>query len=136
MHNEFFFVQVARTCNIGENLFDRLGKSQTLSRQILRNAVPWMVSRLGPRFPSTSMRDVLYPIVQEVVVERRIAGIQDHAEYNSLRKAGVDAEFALLQKIQETTQKNTKALRDKVRELVVQFWKEDTDSDKVNWVKY
>jgi hypothetical protein len=127
--------QVSNSCP-KDNLFERLGKSQTISRQILSEGVPLMVSRLGMRFPYASLRGLLYPVVQEVVVARKIGGIQSHEEYNMLRKNGPEAEFTLLQKIQETTQKNTKNLRDNVRNRVINFFKDDTDCDKVNYVKF
>ena len=96
---------MAKACLSGENLFDRLGKSQAIIRQILRHAVVLMVLRLGPRFPSASFRGLLYPIIQQVVVERKIGGIDTHAEYERLRKNGVDADVALLQKFRKRPRK-------------------------------
>jgi hypothetical protein len=46
--------------------------------------------------------------MQDVVVARKIGGIESHEEYNRFRKNGAAAEFTLLQKVQETTQKNTR----------------------------
>jgi hypothetical protein len=89
-----------------DNLFERLGKGQTFSRQILREGVPWSAARLGPRFPSASLRGLLYPIVQEVVVARKIGGIESHEEYNMLRKNRPDAEFSLLQKLVRQCQRH------------------------------
>jgi hypothetical protein len=37
-----------------------------------------------------------------------VFGIESHKEYNRLCKNGVNTEFSLLQKLKETTQKNTK----------------------------
>jgi hypothetical protein len=45
-----------------------------------------MAVRLGLRFPSASLRGLLYPIVQEVVVARKIGGIKSHEDYNMLLK--------------------------------------------------
>ena len=134
----FLIVQVARIrSSAGENLFDKLGKSQTISRQILKEAVPLTVSRLGPRFPSASLRAMVYPIIQTVVVERNIAGITSHEEYDQLRKNFPDGEFALLQKIQETNQKNMTAFRHSMRKIVIPFFEGDsTLNAKVNHVKY
>jgi hypothetical protein len=52
-----------------------------------------MAVRLGLRFPSASLLGLLYPIVQEVVVARKIGGIESHEEYNMLSKNRPDAEF-------------------------------------------
>ncbi len=65
-----------------------------------------MVSRLGIRFPCASLRPLLYPIVQSTVVERNIARIESHTDYNDLHTASPEAEVYLLQKMQETLQKN------------------------------
>jgi hypothetical protein len=46
------------------------------------------------------------------------------------------AEFTLLQKLQEAMQKNSKNLRDNVRDIVIPFFKDDTDNEKVNHVKF
>ncbi len=75
-----------------------------------------MAARLGPLFPSASLRGLLYPVVQEVVVARKIGGIESHEEYNMLSKNQPGAEFTLLQKLQEAMQKNGKNLRDNVRD--------------------
>ena len=64
----------------GDNLFDRLAKNQSISRVILKHSVPLMVSRLGPRFPAASLRGLLFPIVQTVVVEHEIAKISSHED--------------------------------------------------------
>ena len=119
-----FYVQIAKIHNAaGDNLFDRLGKNQTVSRMLLKEAVPWTVCRLGPRFPSASLRAMMYPIIQTVVVERNIAGIASHEEYDRLSRNFPDGEFALLQKIQETNQKNMTAFRHSMRNLVIPFVK-------------
>ncbi len=95
-HTHFCMEQVSQTYLSTDNLFELLGKSQTISSQILRDGVVWMVSRLGQLFPSLSLCCLVYPIVQEVVVESKIGGIQNHKEYNRLHKNGDDTEFALL----------------------------------------
>jgi hypothetical protein len=84
------------------------------------------------------LRGLLYPIVQEVVVARKIGGIENHEEleYNMLCKPRPDAEFALLQKLQESMHKNGKNLRDNIRDIVIPFFKDDTEDEKVNHVKY
>ena len=71
----------------GDNLFDKLANNRSISRVILKHSVPLMVSRLGPRFPAASLRGLLFPIVQTVVVEHQIAKISSHEEYAELRTA-------------------------------------------------
>jgi hypothetical protein len=66
----------------------------------------------------------LFPIVQTVVVESNITGIVNRAEYNALQR--LEAEFALLQQIQETNQKNFKVLSYAAGNLMIRFWKYDT----------
>ncbi len=66
----------------------------------------------------------------------KIGGIESHKEYNMLSKNGPDTEFALLQKLQEAMQKNTKNLLDSVKELVVLFFKDDTKREKLIHVKF
>ncbi len=85
-----------------------------------------MAARLGQRFPSASLRGLLYPIVQELLVARKIGGIESHEEYNMLSKNRPDAEFTLLQKLQEAMQKNGKNLHDNFRDIVIPFFKDDT----------
>ena len=70
-----------------------------------------MVSRLGSRILAASLRGLLYPIVQTVVVEHAIAKISSHDDYAELCTTSPDAEFALLQKMQETLQKNLSNLQ-------------------------
>ena len=63
------------------------------------------------------------PIVQQVVVENNIAGIQSHDEYDELCAANPSAESRLLQKFQETCNNGGRAFHNKVRELVMPFFK-------------
>jgi hypothetical protein len=74
--------------------------------------------------------------VQEVLVARKIGGIESNEEYNKLHKTRPDAEFTILHKIQETTHKNSKNRSNNFRDLVVFFFKDDTDCEKLNWVKF
>ncbi len=66
------------------------------------------------RIASASLRSLLYPIVQEVVVAHKIGDIKSHEEYEMLHKARPESEFTLLQKIHETTHKNCKNLSDNI----------------------
>jgi hypothetical protein len=119
----------------GDNLFERL-KGQSASRQILKHSVAVMASRLGIRFPCASLRPLLYPIVQSIVVERNIGGIESHTNYNDLRTASPEAEGYLLQKMQETLQKNLGAFRKDMRDLVLPFFEDTENSSELTYVKY
>ncbi len=119
----------------GDNLYERL-KGQSASRQILKLSVPVMVSRLGIRFPCAPLRPLLYPIIQSIVVERNIAGIESHTDYNDLRTASPEAEVYLLQKMQETLQKNLGAFRNDMRDLVLPFFEDTANSSELTYVKY
>jgi hypothetical protein len=57
-------------------LLDLFGQNQSGNRLLLKHAVAVMVSRLGPCFPSAFMCGSLSSIVQTVVVEHKIAGIE------------------------------------------------------------
>ena len=128
-------MQVERfRADAGDNLLERLG-NQTVSRQLLKKAVPIMVSRLGPRFPSASCRSLLTPIIQTVVVEHNIAGIKSREEYIALRNACTDAEVVFTANLQATLQKNMGALRKSVRDLVAEFVEEFSTCPKINYVK-
>ena len=130
-------VQVAKIrAASGDNLFDRLAKNQSISRVILKHSVPLMVSRLGPRFPAASLRGLLFPIVQTVVVEHQIAKISSHEDYAELRTASPDAEFALLQKMQETLQKNLSNFRKDMSAMIFKFFQDDTLCSMLNHVKF
>ncbi len=65
----------------------------------------------------------MIPIVQQVVVESHIAGIESHDEYGELRATNTSAENKLMQKFQ--------AFRNKVRELVIPFFQEGHRKDPV-----
>ncbi len=55
-------------------------------------AVQVIVSRLGPRLPAASLRDLLFPIVWTMVVEYNIAGISGNEDYCAGRAASALAE--------------------------------------------
>jgi hypothetical protein len=118
----------------GDNLFERL-KGPSASRQILEHSVAVMETRLGISFPCASLRPLLYPIVQSIVVERIIAGIESHTDYNDLSTASPEAEVYLLQKMQETLQKNLGAFRKDMRDLVVPFFEDTYNSSEFTHVK-
>ena len=82
------------------------------------------------------MRPHLFPIVQTVVVEQNLAGIETHEDYSALRSASLDAEGALLAKMQETLQKNWGSFRHSMRDLVMEFFKAETREADLNHVKW
>ena len=130
-------VQVAKIrAASGDNLFDRLAKNQSISRVILKHSVPLMVSRLGPRFPAASLRGLLFPIVQTVVVEHHNTKISSHEDYAELRTASPDAEFALLQKMQETLQKNLSNFRKDMSAMRSKIFQDDTLYPMLSSVKF
>ena len=117
-----------------DNILARLGK-QTLTRELLKKAVPVMVARLGPRCPSASSRSMLTPIVQTVVVQHNIAGIATREDYIALRNASSEAEGVFIANLQATLQKNMGAFRKTVRDIVAEFVEEDTECPMINYVK-
>ena len=67
----------------------------------------------------------MYPIVQTMVVQERIGEIETHEEYEECRAASKSAKTMLLQQMLEILFRGAKALRDKVRELVIPFFREN-----------
>ena len=119
-----------------DNLKSKLS-GQTHSRKMTRTCVPWMVARLGLHWTAASLRSQVTPIVQSMVVQHNIGGIESHDQYEELRKVNVRMEFALLQQHQETNNKNAKAFRDRARELVMEFFEDTADKDRrINHVKW
>jgi hypothetical protein len=78
--------QQAHLIDSRENLFTRL-QDQPFTRKITHASVPWMIVRLGLQWYSASFRCYVIPIVQQVVVENHIAGIESHDEHGELRAA-------------------------------------------------
>jgi hypothetical protein len=60
-----------------------------------------------------------------MVVLEEIGGIASHEEYEELRAANKTSEGTLLQRMQETCNRGAKAMRDKTRELVMLFFKDN-----------
>ena len=106
--------QQARLIDWRDNLFTRL-EDQSFARRITCASVPWMVARLGLQWYSASFRCYVIHIVQQVVVENHIAGIESHDEYDELRAANTSAESRLLQKFLETCNNGGRAFHNKVR---------------------
>ncbi len=92
-----------------------------------------MVARLAFKLQwySVSFRCFVIPIVQQVVVENSIAGIESHDEYDELRAANTSSENRLMQKLQETCNNGGRAFRNKVRQLVMPFFQDGNGKDPV-----
>jgi hypothetical protein len=60
-----------------------------------------------------------------MVVLEEIGGIASHEEYEELRAANKASEGTLLQWMQETCNRGAKAMRDKTKELVMLFFKDN-----------
>jgi hypothetical protein len=68
---------------------------QTCSRKITSACVPLMVARLGANWTSASCRELVYPIVQTMVVLEEIRGIASHEEYEEFIAANKASEGTL-----------------------------------------
>jgi hypothetical protein len=90
-----------------------------------------MIARLGLQWSSASFRCYVIPIVQQVVVENCIAGIENHDEYYELRAANTSSENRLMQNFQETCNNGRRAFRNKVRQLVMPFIQDGNGKDPV-----
>ena len=60
-----------------------------------------------------------------MVVQERIGDIATHEEYEECRAASKTGKTMLLQHMRETNNRGAKALRDKVRELVIPFFRDN-----------
>jgi hypothetical protein len=126
-----------RICTVsGDNLFDWLGINQSNSRMLMKLTGAVMVSRLSLRLPNSSMCSLLHPIVETVVVEHIIAGNASHDNYNELRRASLDAEAVLMQKMHETLQKNLRNFRKDTRNLLVTIFDDKIENPSLKHVKY
>ena len=81
-----------------------------------------MVARIGLNWNAAGAANLVAPIVQTMVVAHKIAGIEDYEEYDELRENRRAAEKTLLQGFQETNNRGAKAIRDKMRELIMPFF--------------
>ena len=110
----------ASKANPQDTLYSRLNK-QTYTRKLSRHCVSLLISRLGLHWAASSCQELMYPIVQTMVVQERIGDIATHEEYEECRAASKTAETMLLQQMRETNNRGAKALHDKVRELDIPF---------------
>jgi hypothetical protein len=103
------------------NLHSKL-KGGSEKRKITCTCVPLMVARIGHNWDSASEASRVAPIVQTMVVVHNIADIKDYDEYDALRENRPVSEKVLLQGFQETNNRGAKALRDRMRELIMPFF--------------
>ncbi len=69
----------------------------------------------------------MLPVFQTMVIEGLIGGIETHEQYKEPRAASTKSKYTLLQQMLETNNRVAKAFRDRMRELVIPFFK-DNDS--------
>jgi hypothetical protein len=79
---------------------------------------------------------MLYPIVKTVVVRRTVANISSNEKFVELRDAALNAEFAFLQKMQETLQKNIGTFRKDMTQLECKYFQADSRCPIINAVKF
>ncbi len=94
-----------------------------------------MVPHLCPHISAASLCGLLYPIIQTVAIVHKIAEISSNKDYYELCTAGPYAEFAFLQKMQETLQKYLGSFHKDMTLLVFFSWR-DTMCPIINKVKY
>jgi hypothetical protein len=93
-----------------------------------------LVSLLGVRWSSSLYRGYAGPLIQEIVVTGRIAGVDSDAKYKERKAARVKGDYYFLQQIQHTKNKTAKKNRDKIQELIV-FFLEQTSDKMINSIK-
>jgi hypothetical protein len=113
-----------------------LGKldDQATMRKIQAGCVAWLVNLLGIRWSSSVCRAQVAPIVQFLVLRAGLGGIDSSDKYSACKNAGLKSEFHFLQSIQQTQNKTAKQHRDKIRELVMEFFTATSDK-MINTIK-
>ena len=100
---------------------------QTVSRNIHAKVVNRLVVLLGFRWSSSLHRSQIGPIVQSIVVQGKLGGVDTDAKYITLKATGVKGDFHMLQQIQFAHNKTAKNHRDRVRNLVGALFDETFD---------
>ncbi len=88
-----------------ETLCVKLGDDQGIMRKIQAGCVSWLVNLLGYNWSSSLFRGQVSPIVQHLVVENCLGGIDSSEEYSACKAATLESEFYFLQSIQQTQNK-------------------------------
>jgi hypothetical protein len=98
-------------------------------RKIQAGCVAWLVNLLGIRWSGSLCRGQVAPIVQHLVLRQGLGGIDSSDKYSACKNAAQKSEFHFLQSIQQTQNKTAKQHRDKIREIVMDFF--SATSDKI-----
>ena len=98
-------------------------------RKIQAGCVGWLVNLLGNRWSGSLCRGQVAPIVQHIVISNGLGGIDSSDKYTACKHAAPKSEFHFLQSIQQTQNKTAKQHRDKIREIVMDFF--SATSDKI-----
>ena len=98
-------------------------------RKIQAGCVGWLVNLLGNRWSGSLCRGQVAPIVQHIVISNGLGGIDSSDKYTACKHAASKSEFHFLQSIQQTQNKTAKQHRDKIREIVMDFF--SATSDKI-----
>jgi len=98
-------------------------------RKIQAGCVAWLVNLLGIRWSGSLCRGQVAPIVQHLVLRQGLGGIDSSDKYSACKNAALKSEFHFLQSIQQTQNKTAKQHRDKIREIVMDFF--TATSDKI-----
>jgi len=116
-----------------ESLLGKLDDQGTM-RKIQAGCVAWLVNLLGIRWSSSVCRAQVAPIVQYLVLRHELGGIDSSDKYSACKNANPRSEFHFLQSIQQTQNKTAKQHRDKIRELVMEFFTATSDK-MINTIK-
>jgi hypothetical protein len=96
--------------------------------------ISWLVDLLGNRWSGSLCSGQVAPVVQHIVISNGSGGIDSSDKYTACKHAAAKSEFHFLQSIQQTQNKTAKQHRDKIREIVMDFF--SATSDKfVNTIK-
>ena len=108
---------------------------QTVSRYIHGKLVIRLVTLLGLRWSSSVHRQQCAPIVQRIVVENKLGGIDTDAKYISAKATGLKGDFHMLQQLQFAHNKTAKNHRDKLRNIVAALFDESFDDPILDAIK-
>ena len=108
---------------------------QTVSRFIHGKVVIRLVTLLGLRWSSSVHRQQCGPLVQSIVVQGKLGGIDTDAKYISAKATGVKGDFHMLQQLQFAHNKTAKNHRDKVRNIVAALFDESFDDPILDAIK-
>jgi hypothetical protein len=116
-----------------DSLLGKLDDQGTM-RKIQAGCVAWLVNLLGIRWSGSLCRGQVAPIVQHIVISNGLGGIDSSDKYTACKHAAPKSEFHFLQSIQQTQNKTAKQHRDKIRELVMEFFTATSDK-MINTIK-